>query len=182
MLELRTATGTDLNPILGIHQAAFGDRTGGAVARLVRLMLDDPTAQPQISLIAAQNGLKAGHALFNKARIEGSTTTVSARLLAVLAVAPMAQSQGVGGHLIDEGLYRLTEDMVEIVFALGHPGYLGRHGFVAAEPLGFDTPASIPIEPANAWMVRALGHNRLNDYAGRLRCCATLHDAARWTE
>ncbi len=180
MLEIRNATEADLKDILRIERTAFGEAEGDEIVELVENILSDKSAAPQVSLIARQNNRPVGHVLFSKARIDGRTPAVSAALLAPLAVIPEAQSVGIGGHLIDEGLYRLKEAGIEIVFVLGHPEYYPRHGFVPAGQLGFEAPYPIPDKHADAWMVQALRPNVLNGIAGKVRCCNALDQRRYW--
>ena len=182
MLEIRSATEADLRDVLHIEHTAFGDAEGDEIVELVENILDDKSAQPRVSLIALQNSRPVGHILFSKAHIEDATRTVSAALLAPLAVMPDAQSMGIGGHLIDEGLYRLKKEEIQIVFVLGHPKYYPRHGFVPAGQLGFEAPYPIPEEHTNAWMVQALKPNALDGLAGRVRCCNALDQQRYWVE
>ena len=182
MLEIRSATEADLRDMLHIERMAFGDAEGDEIVELVENILDDKSAQPRVSLMALQNGRPVGHILFSKAHIEDATRTVSAALLAPLAVIPDAQSMGIGGHLIDEGLCRLKKEEIQIVFVLGHPEYYPRHGFVPAGQRGFEAPYPIPEEHTNAWMVQALKPGALDGLAGKVRCCKALDQQKYWIE
>ena len=82
-----------------------------------------------------------------KAEILESTESVSVRILAPLAVLPEAQSTGIGGQLIKEGLNQLKKSGVDLVFVLGHPDYYPRSGFTTAGVLGYEAPYPIPEEP-----------------------------------
>jgi putative acetyltransferase len=105
-----------------------------------------------LSLLAISDDKAIGHILFTKARITNSNNSISAVILAPLAVIPDAQSRGVGGQLINKGLKLLSKLGVELVFVLGHPEYYPRHGFKTAGVLGFEAPYPIPEKHANAWM------------------------------
>jgi uncharacterized protein (DUF849 family) len=67
-------------------------------------MLDDPSAEPRLSLLAIRDATAVGHILFTRAYLAGQEDAANAAILAPLAVHPKAHSQGVGGKLIEEGL------------------------------------------------------------------------------
>ena len=152
-MEIRQSKDRELSDIAYIHEQAFGRDEGSAIADLVIRLLQDPSASPYLSLLAIDTDRATGHVLFTKARITSSTDSISAAILAPLAVIPEVQWQGIGGKLIAEGLRVLSDSGVELVFVLGHPDYYPRYGFKPARILGFDAPYPIQKEHANAWMV-----------------------------
>jgi len=121
-LQIRPTKESDLHDVLLVEKAAFGTEEGQEIADLVNDLLGDPSAMPILSLIAIKENQVIGHILFTKAIID-SNHSISAVILAPLAVIPAAQSQGVGGQLINEGLKCLSESGVDLVFVLGHPEY-----------------------------------------------------------
>ncbi len=171
----------DLEACLAVERAAFG---GEVEAELVRELLVDGSAQPVLSLLARSGGHPVGHVLFTRVRIEGGGSPVSASILAPLAVIPGAQGQGIGGLLIREGLRRLEESGVGLVFVLGYPDYYPRHGFQPAGCLGFEAPYPILEKNADAWMVRGLGdHVQIPGPAsGLVRCADALDKPEYWLE
>lgn len=166
-----------LTAALAVERAAFG---GDEEAELVRDLLGDPSAEPSLSLVAYDGDAAVGHILFTSARVEGTPNGVKASILAPLAVVPAAQSQGVGGALIEEGVARLARDGVDLVFVLGHPSYYPRHGFVPAIPHGLVAP--YPIEPEAAWMVRELTLGVLGTTVGTVVCAETMMRPELWRE
>lgn len=182
MLEIRNTTESDLHDILQIEKAAFGHQKGSEIAELVNGLLHDPSAMPLLSLIAIKNEQAVGHILFTKARITHSNHSISAVILAPLAVIPDVQSQGIGGQLINESLKQLSELGVELVFVLGHPEYYPRHGFKTAGVLGFDAPYPIPKEHANAWMVQELRLGVIGTISGQIECADVLNQPEHWRE
>jgi len=97
-------------------------------------------------------------------------------------VLPDEQSRGIGGRLIEEGLRRLRESGVDLVFVLGHPEYYPRHGFVPAGALGYEAPYPVPEEDAEAWMVQELQPGRAVEARGKVRCCEVLDQTQHWRE
>ena len=132
--------------------------------------------------MAVEDDKLVGHVLYTKASITQTRESVSARILAPLAVLPDYQSTGVGGRLIKEGLKQLTEAGVEIVFVLGHPDYYPRSGFVPAGVLGYEAPYRIPEKYAGAWMVQELGSGVIGRVKGKVQCSEVLDRPEHWRE
>ena len=128
-MEIRRATASDNADILNIHTQAFGDKKGPEIADLVSGLLVDKTALPLLSLVAVDNAKIIGHILFTKAEVTQTTESVSAQILAPLAILPESQRKGVGARLIQEGLHQLKDSGVELVFVLGHPDYYSMSQF-----------------------------------------------------
>lgn len=180
-MEIREATGFDLDDLLDVERQAFGDNEGPVIVDLVENLLNDPTAQPLLSLIAIEDQRVTGHILFTKARIT-LTEQISTLLLAPLAVAPEHQSRGIGGRLITEGLKILAGRGVKLVFVLGHSEYYPRYGFKTAGALGFEAPYPIPDEVADAWMVQELGTGLIGSVRGKVICADMLDRPEYWRE
>ena len=171
---------SNLNDILEVEKQAFGyDKE----AELVRQLLNDETAAPVMSLLAFNEKEAVGHILFTRVTIEGADPSPLAYILAPLAVKPGFQKQGIGGMLISEGLQKLKEIGVEMVFVLGHMEYYPRYGFTPdAGKLGFPAPYPIPPEHADAWMVQALSSDGLSRKTGRVVCPESLQKPEHWRE
>lgn len=174
---IRETGDKDREAIYKVEAEAFGyDKE----AKLVDALLEDPTAEPKLSLLALENDRAVGHVLFTAASINGLGVTVS--LLAPLSVVPEAQGRGIGGMLIRAGLERLTERKVDLVFVLGHPTYYPRFGFVPAHTYGLKAPYPIPEEHSDAWMVQALNGTGLESVSGTVGCARELHKPEHWRE
>jgi len=182
MLQIKNTTESDLNDVLHIQAEAFGSEEGPEIVDLVQALLRDPSAMPLLSLLAVDAEKPIGHILFTTARLDSAVDTLSAVILAPLAVIPDAQSRGVGGRLIQEGLRRLAESGIDLVFVLGYPDYYSRHGFTPAGTLGLEAPYPIPEEHANAWMVQALRPGVIGSVRGRIICADVLNRPEHWRE
>ena len=176
-MRIVEATAADFEDVLSVERQAFGEDD---VADLVRDLVGDPSARPLLSLLARDHERAVGHVMFTAARLEGTLREVSVSILAPLAVVPDAQRRGIGGHLIEEGVRRLSESGVELVFVLGHPGYYPRHGFAPASRLGLAAP--YPISPEEAWMVRALRPGLLGCVHGVVTCADAMNRPEHWRE
>ena len=181
-MKIRESKPADLSSVLQVEEQAFGDDEGPKIVDLVKGLLSDPSAMPLLSLLAEDDERTVGHILFTKARITNYIDSVSAVILAPLAVIPAAQSQGIGGQLIKEGLRRLSESGVELVFVLGHPEYYPRHGFKPAGELGFEATYPIPDENADAWMVQRLQPGVIDRVNGKVICADVLNHPKHWRE
>jgi predicted N-acetyltransferase YhbS len=181
-VEIRESRGSDNIEIGKLHATAFGEKEGPEIAILVAALMSDGTASPLLSLVAVEENRILGHILFSKAKIRGAPESVSAHILAPLAVVPGDQSTGIGARLIQAGLDRLSASGVDLVFVLGHPDYYPRSGFVPAGALGFEAPYPIPGEHAGAWMVQALRSGVLGRVTGKIQCAAALNRPEYWRE
>jgi len=182
LLIIRKTTESDLQDVLHVEKQAFGNEKGLEIADLVHGLISDPSAMPLLSLLAVNDDQAIGHVLFTKARLSPSKEATSAVILAPLAVIPDAQSQGVGGKLIKEGLRLLSESGVDLVFVLGHPDYYPRHGFNPAGVQGFEAPYLIPEDHANEWMVQELRPGVIGSLSGRVICANVLNRPEHWRE
>lgn len=181
-MEIRHSVDSDRRDIAMIHTSAFGEKEGPVVAQLTLDLLDDASARPLLSLVAAESGRLIGHILFTRAWIAGAEEPLSVRILAPLAVFPGHHGAGVGGALIRQGLALLQQSGVHLVFVLGHPDYYPRSGFTPAGPLGFEAPYPVPEKDASAWMVLELNGNAVGRIRGKVECAAALDRPEHWRE
>jgi predicted N-acetyltransferase YhbS len=176
---IRKAVADDLEAILAVAHAAFdGDPS---IITLISDLLDDPSAQPTLSLVALHNQHIVGHILFSYAKL-GPHPLLATAILAPLAVAPTVQNQGIGGQLIQAGLEILAQDGFSLVFVLGYPEYYSRFGFQTAGVLGFEASYPILEKNADAWMVQALQPNLLGKVSGKVLCAEKLDNPVYWCE
>ena len=180
-MEIRESRGQDLTGLLAVEERAFGETEGPVIVELVKGLLNDPTANPLLSLIALHDQKIVGHILFSKAEVTGFAEERST-ILAPLAVEPSFQKQGVGGSLIIKGLKLLADAGVKLVFVLGHPEYYPRFGFKPAGRYGLDAPYPIPAEVEEAWMVQELSPGHLGKVKGIVKCAETLNRPEHWRE
>jgi len=176
-MQFRESNAAEVDDVLRIHRLAFHREDEAA---LVAKLLLDPSAQPSFSLFADAQDEHVGHVLFTALRLVGSSSPVSCAILAPLAVLPSHQRSGVGRGLIEHGCQVLAGRGIQLVFVLGDPRYYTRCGFSPAGPLGLHAP--YPIEPEEAWMVRALRPNVLGIVHGTVQCAQSLADEQYWRE
>lgn len=169
----------DSDAIAAIHKSAFGQNDE---ALLTANLLRDPSAEPRLSLIAEIDGKPVGHILFTRVLVTGTKESVSASLLAPLAVMPEVQGRGIGDALVREGLRQLTDQNTDLVFVLGHPEYYPRFGFRPAGTCGFSAPYPIPPQHGDAWMVLELREGSMSTAQGSVVCADALSKPEYWRE
>lgn len=179
-VKVRRYAETDRLAVHEVHAQAFGHDEGPEIVTLVDAMHRDPSAQPQLSLVAVDEEQVVGHVVFTPVRIERTELPVEAMILAPLGVLPSHQRQGVGNRLIHDGLTRLSAMGVGLVFVLGHVEYYRRCGFMSAAAYGLTTPHRIPEAHLDAWMVQELVPGELKRVRGRVDCCDSLNRPEYW--
>jgi predicted N-acetyltransferase YhbS len=182
IVNVRKASRADRQAVVDVIVAAFGDAEGRGIAELFTCLLGDPSAQPLLSLVATVNERVVGYVLYTKVRVEDSMRTVSASLLAPLAVRPEFQNSGIGGQLIKDGLKQLEKAGVDLVFVLGHPGYYPKYGFSPAGIRGLKVPYPMAPENSDAWMVQEIRPGVLGRVSGTVACADVLNDPKYWIE
>jgi len=150
MLTVRESTPDDITAIESLYPEAFPDED---LLPLVRDLLGDTAVA--MSLVGTIDTRIAGHAVFTKCGVVGSSVVAS--LLGPLAVAPSWQRQGIGSALVRAGLRRLGGARVQWIFVLGDPAYYRRLGF-HPETL-VQPPFPLPAEWYGAWQSQRLSES-----------------------
>lgn len=174
-MKIRESTESDKGAIFSLHQNAFGETEGGAVAKLAMDLLDDETALPVLSLVAESDNDIVGHILFTSVGVSNLESS-NAYILAPLAVIPDMQGRGVGTALINYGLDRLKERDADFVLVLGDPKYYSRTGFKAAHNL--EPPYK--LDYPEAWQALELCTGILNNVRGIVQCATSLSSPEHW--
>lgn len=176
-ITIKKTDNNDLPKIMHVEEEAFGYIKE---AELTRDLLNDPTAEPRLSLLAFDGDEAVGHILFTSVKI--GETDITASILAPLAVIPKAQKKGIGGKLINAGLTYLKESGVSVVFVLGHPTYYPKYGFAPVYPHTISAPYPIPEEHRDAWMVQVLDGTALESVSGTVVVSEQLGKPEHWQE
>jgi len=177
-LCIRESAPAYLKDLFEVERRAFNSEEE---ADLVRELLDDPSAEPRLSLLAVYEERAVGHILFTRGYVDPEID-LKVSILAPLAVLPEYQKQGIGGRLIKEGLAILGKRGVDLVFVLGHPSYYPQHGFKPAVPAGFAPPYYIAPEFTDAWMVQPLNPTCWGSCQGQVKCAQALDRPEYWGE
>ena len=163
MTTVRPETAEDYDAIREVNALAFGREVE---ARLVENLRRLPDFIPELSLVGIEAGRVVGHILFSPMTIETKDGAVPALALAVLAVRPELQNQGVGSQLVRDGLERCRILRHRIVVVVGHPAYYPRFGFSPARAQGLEAPFPVPDE---AFLALELVPGALDGVAGMVK-------------
>jgi putative acetyltransferase len=163
MTTIRPETAEDYAAIREVNELAFGREVE---SRLVEALRRLPDFVPELSLVAVDAGQVVGHILFSPMVIETRDGAVPALALAVLAVRPEFQNQGIGSELVRDGLKRCRALGHRIVVVVGHPNYYPRFGFSPARAQGLEAPFPVPDE---AFLALELVPGALHGVAGMVR-------------
>ena len=174
-MQIRESRATEAESIRQVHLAAFGEPEGATVSALALELLEDPSAMPQLSLVAEERGQLLGHILFTPVALDDDWAC-GGYILAPLAVAPASHGKGVGSALIEQGLAMLRERGIQFVLVLGDPNYYTRSGFQAGHNLA--PPHELPYP--EAWMAQALQPGALAHLAGVVQCADALNAPEHW--
>ncbi|MCC3377377.1 GNAT family N-acetyltransferase [Cohnella sp. REN36] len=159
MIQIRTAAASDGEQIYQLHLRAFGGRK--EESELVERIRVSDGYVPELSLVAVEEetGEVVGHALISKAAVYDLDQPTEVLVLAPIGVDPAYQRQGIGGHLIREGLSRAEALGFKLVLLIGHPSYYPRFGF---EPAGLHGLVLMQfVVPDEVFMVRELAPGEL---------------------
>jgi putative acetyltransferase len=163
MITIRPETAEDYAATHEVNLLAFGREVE---PRLVENLRRLPDFIPEISLVGIDAGQVVGHILFSPLVIETKDGAVPALALAVLAVRPEFQNQGIGSELVFGGLERCRALGHRIVVVVGHPKYYPRFGFSPAGARGLEAPFPVPDE---AFLALELVPGALHGVAGMVR-------------
>jgi putative acetyltransferase len=162
MITIRPEIAEDYAAVHDVDALAFGREVE---ARLVDALRRLPDFVTELSLVAVEAGRVVGHILFSPMVIE-TQEGAAAMALAVLAVRPEFQNQGVGSQLVRDGLDRCRRLGHKIVIVVGHPEYYPRFGFSPARARGLEAPFPVPDE---AFLALELVPGALEGAAGMVR-------------
>jgi putative acetyltransferase len=124
---IRPESPSDYRAVANINVRAFDSRA--AEASIVALLRQGQSYDPELSLVAEQDGKIVGHVLFTPYAIKLLGEDVAAVNLAPIAVHPDHQREGIGKDLIEEG-HRVTRSKGYVLtFLLGHKEYYPRFGY-----------------------------------------------------
>ena len=154
MIIIRAETADDIPAVRRVNELAFGQPDEADIVDALRA-----NARPHISLVAVSEGQVVGHIFLSPVTLEAEDSGSAILGLAPMAVLPEFQKQGVGSHLVREGLKECQRIGCDVVVVLGHPEYYPRFGFVPASQKGLRCEYPVPDE---VFMVAELKPNALS--------------------
>ena len=176
-MNIRIATSRDKQAIKAVHIEAFPEGEGETVAKLAADLLENDTTPDTFSLVAERDGAIVGHVAFSPVFVEG-VDDFNGYILAPLGVKASSQKGGLGRALIEDGLRRLSDRGVEVLFVYGDPDYYGRFGFGAEAADGYDAP--YPLQYPFGWQAVVLNEANPADLPVMITCVESLCDPGLW--
>lgn len=141
---IRVARDEDWPEILEVHRAAFAPEDVQRIAQELRDRAD--LYEPELSLVAEEDGRVVGHVMNTWNEIEGSDVRVLQ--FSPLGVLPEYQRRGHGSALVRASLEAVDALGEPLLLVEGNPAYYGRFGFVRADELGLLPPPEALHESA----------------------------------
>ena len=139
-MEMRHAERQDRDGIRAVYASAFPESECEDVFRLAfKLLVEEKSVAPTISLVAENAGALIGHVAFSPV-VVGSDSNKPGYILAPLAVRRDQQKRGVGSMLVEEGMQQLSDLSAQWLLVYGDPKYYTRFGFTAEVAEGFVPP------------------------------------------
>lgn len=131
---------------LVVQQAFAGiEYTDGDEHELIGRLRQEHAYHPEFDVVAQRaNGEIIGHALLSEITICDQELTVTALVLAPLAVLPEYQHQGVGGRLIAYLEQAARQAGYPAISILGDPAYYSRFGYQPASNYGIKASFTVP--------------------------------------
>jgi putative acetyltransferase len=139
MLTIRHEARGDAPAIRHVLEQAFGR---GEEADLVDALRRRGVAM--LSLVAVQDSQIVGQLLFSPVTIASAHRRLEALGLGPMAVLPPYQRQGIGSHLVHDGLETCRAVGHMIVVVLGHPSFYRRFAFTPAIRHGVRSEYDVP--------------------------------------
>lgn len=144
MYQIRQETPSDYDGVYTLVKEAFATAThsDGTEQDLVVSLRKGDYFIPQLSLVAEEDGVLAGHILLTRAALGDRP----ALLVAPLSVLPAYQGQGIGGALLHAAHAKARELGFDYALLVGHETYYPRFGYRPAAGLGITAPFAVPAE------------------------------------
>lgn len=176
-MNTRIATSRDSDAVRAVHLDAFPEGEGAPVAKLAADLLEEETTPEILSLVAESDGAIVGHVAFSPVFVE-AREEFKGYILSPLGVKASRQKGGIGRALIEDGLRRLSEKDVDVVFVYGDPDYYGRFGFSAEAARVYHAP--YPLQYPFGWQALVLDEPNLGESPVTITCVESLSDPGLW--
>ena len=176
-MNTRLAQETDLDSILKVIETAFSDEENKVIMNLVQELHQETTSPSIKSLVAEVDNQVIGYVSYSPIFLK-SDSSISAYILAPLAVFPEHQKQGVGSNLINAGIDMLTKDGVGVLLVYGDPAYYGRFGF--KEDVGHSFVPPYPLQYPFGWTGMMLKDTPVLEQPIQFECVSVLSKPELW--
>ena len=177
MMHIRIATSLDREDIRRVHLCAFPEGEREIVSELAINLLSEEATPEIISLVAENDGAVLGHVAFSPVKIENNENLLG-YILAPLGVKTKYQKCRIGSKLIENGLQRLLEMGVNILFVYGDPKYYSRFGFNTDAASRYTPPYK--LQYPFGWQAIALNECKIAKAPVKIACVTSLCDPELW--
>lgn len=176
-MHIRIATSLDRDDICEVHLRAFPEGEREIIAKLASNLLSELTRPPTISLVAETKDTIVGHVSFSPVTIVNNEN-LQGYILAPLGVKPDYQKRHIGSKLIQDGMQRLSEMGVNVLFVYGDPKYYGRFGFTLDTADRYTPP--FQLHYPMGWQAIALNKGEIAGTPTKIACVTSLSDPTLW--
>jgi putative acetyltransferase len=176
-MKIRAATRDDADAVRGVYLSAFPESERDLVAQLAVDLLSEVAAPPVLSLVSEVHGNVVGHMALSPVTIS-DTRELLGYMLAPLAVSPDYQNCGIGSHLIENGIERLSVLGTGLVLVYGDPKFYGRFGFRVEAAARYTPP--FQLQYPFGWQGMELGVQKALRSAVNISCVASFSNPALW--
>jgi putative acetyltransferase len=176
-MNIRLAQETDLDSILKVIETAFSDEENKVIMNFVQELSREVTSPSIKSLVAEVDNQVIGYVSYSPIFLK-SDSSISAYILAPLAVFPEQQKQGIGSNLINAGIDMLTKDGVGVLLVYGDPAYYGRFGF--KEDVGHSFVPPYPLQYPFGWTGMMLKDTHVPEKPIQFECVSALSKPDLW--
>jgi putative acetyltransferase len=176
-MQIRLATQQDADGVRCVHLSAFPEGESQVIAKLAVDLLSEESAPATVSLVAEVDDVAVGHVAFSPVAID-SAVDFQGYILAPLAVRPDYQKRCIGSRLVENGMQRLSDLGVGILFVYGDPKYYLRFGFSVEAAAGYVPPYA--LQYPFGWQGIVLRDPGARRSPARIACVTSLRDPALW--
>jgi len=176
-MEIRVANETDRGDVSAIHLSGFPASERDNISNLAVELLSVKSTPATLSLLADAEGTAIGHVALSPVNI-GDGKNAQGYILAPLAVKPEHQKRGIGSQLVEDGIRRVSDMGVGIIFVYGDPTYYGKFGFTADVADRFTPPYD--LQYPFGWQAITLDKTLSKDWSGQIACVPPLCNPNLW--
>ncbi len=178
-MECSTYRESDQQEIEALFNRTFSDSEGESegklIGQLVHNIMSWTDTDDRFGFVATEGEQIVGGIFFTRLTFGSSVT---AFMLAPVAVDTDHQGKGVGNKLINFGIDRLREQGVELVFTYGDPNYYSRFGFNHVPQTVVEAP--FLLAHPEGWLGQALNGDSLAATLGQAGCVEAFNNPQYW--
>ncbi len=176
-MYIRIAKNLDYEDIREIHLLAFPADEREIVSKLAINLLSEVTTPKIISLVAESESIVVGQIAFSPVTFD-KDGNLRGYILAPLGVKPEYQGLRIGSRLIENGIQRLSQAGINILFVYGDPKYYSRFGLTVDAAYRYIPPYK--LQYPYGWQAIILNEFKAEKVPEKISCVASLCDPELW--